>query len=153
MVDRLGAAYRVLRWRSGDEPVTRRDAFDYVAALRVRGRGRGWGGGNCCAGLAWSTAAGLCAEAWCCTRRLPRPGHHPRPPPLLAPGLSLTHSPRARRQVIFGCAHDPREWAAHAPEAMDGQFINEQRWVSMVTDSRLGFGLFEALPTLCKPLA
>ena len=55
-------------------------------------------------------------------------------------------------QVIFCPAHDPREWSAHAPEAMDGQFINQQRWVSMVTDSRLGFGLFEALPHLCKPL-
>ena len=49
--------------------------------------------------------------------------------------------------------HDPMQWQAHAPEAMDGQFINEQRWVSMVTDSRLGFGLCEALPHLCKPLA
>lgn len=119
-------------------------------------------------------------------------------------------------QVIFAPAHDPREWTAHAPEAMDGQFINvqvrcgagwcrnsssgkeqrlwlpvtitsgtctaarmhcagsavlvsksyyrphqnnchphlaPQRWVSMVTDSRLGFGLFEAMPHLCKPLA
>lgn len=29
-------------------------------------------------------------------------------------------------QVIFTPAHDPREWTAHAPEAMDGQFINVQ---------------------------
>jgi len=29
-------------------------------------------------------------------------------------------------QVIFGAAHDPAQWTAHAPEAMDGQFINEQ---------------------------
>jgi hypothetical protein len=89
VVDRLSAAYRVMQWRNGDDPITRRDAFDYVAALRV----------------------------------------------------------------IFAPAHDAREWTAHAPEAMDGQFINVQRWVSMVTDSRLGFGLFEAMPHLCKPLA
>lgn len=89
VVDRLSAAYRVMQWRKGDDPITRRDAFDYVAALRV----------------------------------------------------------------IFAPAHDPREWTAHAPEAMDGQFINVQRWISMVTDSRLGFGLFEAMPHLCKPLA
>jgi len=28
-----------------------------------------------------------------------------------------------------------------------------QRWTSMITDARLGFELFEALPHLCKPLA
>lgn len=36
VVDRLSAAYRVMQWRNGDDPITRRDAFDYVAALRVR---------------------------------------------------------------------------------------------------------------------
>lgn len=66
---------------------------------------------------------------------------------------SIRPYPQPLPQVIFGAAHNPAEWSAHAPEAMDGQFINEQRWVSMVTDSRLGFGLFEALPHLCKPLA
>ena len=27
-----------------------------------------------------------------------------------------------------------------------------QRWATMVTDSRLGFEMYEALPHLCKPL-
>jgi hypothetical protein len=88
-VERLHAAYRVMQWRNKNEPITRKDAFDYVAALKV----------------------------------------------------------------IFAAQHDPAQWHAHAVEAMDGQFINEQRWVSMVSDSRLGFGLLEALPVLCKPLA
>ena len=78
-----------MQWRNKEVPITRKDAFDYIAALRV----------------------------------------------------------------IFSPQHDPAQWDAHAPEAMDGQFINQQRWISMVTDSRLGFGLFEALPLLCKPLA
>eukprot|EP00887_Chlorella_sp_A99_P005760 scaffold1.g5760.t1 len=33
--DRLQAGYRVLQWRKGSDPITRADAFDYVAALKV----------------------------------------------------------------------------------------------------------------------
>lgn len=40
MVERLHAAYRVMQWRNKNEPITRKDAFDYVAALRVGVAGR-----------------------------------------------------------------------------------------------------------------
>lgn len=72
---------------------------------------------------------------------------------LLAFSCASPTLPIRCEQVIFCPAHDPREWTAHMVEAMDGQFINVQRWVSMVTDSRLGFGLYEAMPHLTKPLA
>jgi len=39
---------------------------------------------------------------------------------------NLPTVPLSAKQVIFAPAHDPREWTAHAPEAMDGQFINVQ---------------------------
>jgi hypothetical protein len=115
-----------MQWRNRDEPITRKDAFDYIAALRVRG------GQACmlsvCPFLPWSLLGTVISHA---------DGY-----------LVIILS-----QVIFGAQHDQAQWNAHAPEAMDGQFINQQRWVSMVSDSRLGFGLFEALPHLCKPLS
>lgn len=86
--DRANAAYQILQWRLNGEPVTRKDAFDYVATLKV----------------------------------------------------------------IYGAAHDPQHWSARAPEPMDGQFVNVQRFVSLVMDAKIGFGLFEALPMMCKPL-
>lgn len=128
VVDRLGAAYRVLRWRNGDEMITRRDAFDYVAALRVRACGgeqhSGQAGGLM---LGWRMPA--CARAQRVCGALP--AGRARPPRRPSTGVFL--APPLRRQVIFGTAHDPREWTAHMPEAMDGQFINEQvgGWVGM----------------------
>jgi tetratricopeptide (TPR) repeat protein len=86
--DRAHAAYRMLCWKMNGEAVTRKDAFDYVAALKV----------------------------------------------------------------VFGSTHDANLWTSRAPEPMDGQFINVQRFVTLVTDSKLGFPLFEALPMLCKPM-
>lgn len=100
VVERLGAAYRVMHWRNRDEPITRRDAFDYVAALRV--------------------SPGCLLPYPRCNRR-----------PNLCEELAIVVSHTSRfsllpPQVIFGSAHDAREWTAHMPEAMDGQFINEQ---------------------------
>jgi tetratricopeptide (TPR) repeat protein len=86
--DRAHAAYRILCWKMNGEAVTRKDAFDYVAALKV----------------------------------------------------------------VFGSTHDANLWTSRVPEPMDGQFINVQRFVTLVTDSKLGFPLFEALPMLCKPM-
>lgn len=67
VVDRLGAAYRVMQWRNGDDPITRRDAFDYVAALRVRCL-------SCGCGLVLPTWAGVVVPPACtmmlfCTAR------------------------------------------------------------------------------------
>lgn len=34
-MDRLQAAYKILEWRKGGEPITRKDAFEYIAVLKV----------------------------------------------------------------------------------------------------------------------
>ena len=54
--------------------------------------------------------------------------------------------------VVFGTAHDPAALGLRAAEPMDGQFVNMQRFLSLVTDAKAGFGLFEVLPLLAKPL-
>lgn len=141
LVERAAAAYRVMKWRNRGDPVVRKDAFDYVFALKVGGPSVWLPGAGC----RWlrALAAPACADrhaltgrdpAECVAREQQRPHcMHPWPswqhstaptPPRLA---EHTHaSPLPLLQVIFGAAHDPQHWDAHAPEAMDGQFINEQ---------------------------
>lgn len=61
--------------------------------------------------------------------------------PALAPSLA---SPKCHLDPIGKVRADPPgRWPL--PAAL-------QRWTSMVSDSRLGFEMYEALPHLCKPL-
>ena len=35
VMDRVQAAYEIMQWRNNDQSITRRDGFEYMAALRV----------------------------------------------------------------------------------------------------------------------
>lgn len=70
--------------------------------------------------------------------------------------LTRPLAPRSRPvpQVIYGAGHEAGgEGGAVPPSAADAEPVNALRWASLVGDARLGVGLYEALPHLCRPLA
>ena len=105
--ERLAAAYGVAAWRAHGAPVTRGDALDYVAALRVRGRLVG--GARPLGSAGW--VGGVPGEA------LPNCTHRDRAPRV----PSCAHS-----QVAFSPDHDPAHMASRASAPSDGEFINLQ---------------------------
>lgn len=69
--------------------------------------------------------------------------------------LTRTRTPPAPQlQVVFGTEHDPRQFTARAanPDPQDGQHVSAPRFASVVTDAHSGFGFYEILPLLVRPL-